>query len=267
MSGQDTGEERDMHDEDTGADIHALVETEVHDAVLSENFQLVIDWVKSRGQGTGVNVIFYNDLSTDVRLDWLDWQGDAITYAILRPDNDGTHVSEDDAEQSFYEVDTWSEHPWRILENSTNREVARVRFKQSCALHISELVAAADLDNRFPLAWCCGLQLTLDLLSEKQLAFAMALHERLGEFSIANSIDEHVMQLILDSRHVVARPTDAPTTKTLIDVDVGRTGASSMKELKRGVGMACDDEGNIFLTDALGNRVVKIERSTGHLLW
>ncbi len=244
----------------------SVQDTDEADTLISQNFQLVNDWVQSRGQGTGVNVIFYNDLSTDVRLDWLDWNGDAITYVILRPD-DGTHVSEDDAEQSFYEVDTWSEHPWRVVENSTNREVARVRFKQSCAVHISELVAAADLDNRFPIAWCCGLQLTLDLLSEKQLAFAMALHQRLGEFSIARSIDEHVMQLILDSRHVVAHPTYAPTTKTLIDVDVGRTGASSMKELKRGVGMACDDEGNVFLTDALGNRVVKIERSTGHLLW
>eukprot|EP00802_Teleaulax_amphioxeia_P012750 Tamp_12795.p1 GENE.Tamp_12795~~Tamp_12795.p1 ORF type:complete len:357 (+),score=74.35 Tamp_12795:197-1267(+) len=47
--------------------------------------------------------------------------------------------------------------------------------------------------------WDPGVQLTLDM-REKQLAFAMAWHARLGAASAASCFDQHVFQLILDRK-------------------------------------------------------------------
>lgn len=100
-----------------------------------------------------------------VRLEWIDWQGDCVPYADLPPG---------DLAESFFEVDTWSLHPWRVVEAGTEIEVARVVFHKSCAVKVSEIARAAGSVSSDSTASCAGMQMTLDILAEKQLAFAMA---------------------------------------------------------------------------------------------
>jgi hypothetical protein len=52
-----------------------------------------------------------------------------------------------------------------------------------------------------------------------------------------------------------------------VDLDVGRSGPTCMKALARGVGVACDGKGNIFLADRVAGRVLKVQRSDAQVVW
>ena len=52
-----------------------------------------------------------------------------------------------------------------------------------------------------------------------------------------------------------------------MDLDVGRSGPTCMKALARGVGVACDGKGNIFLADRVAGRVLKVQRSDAQVAW
>ncbi len=108
-----------------------------------------------------------------VRFEWIDWQGDCVPYAELPAARDLADALSAEAE-SFFEVDTWSLHPWRVVEAGTEIEVARVVFHKSCAVKVSEIARAAGSVSSDATACCAGMQMTLDILAEKQLAFAMA---------------------------------------------------------------------------------------------
>ena len=128
-----------------------------------------------------------------MRFEWIDWQGDSVPYAVAPPGDlaDGS---------SFFEVDTYTMHPWRVVQVGTEIEVARVVFHRDCAVRVSELARAAGQLTGASTVSCAGVQLTLDMLAEKQLAFAMAWHARLGAASAASCFDQHVFQLILDRK-------------------------------------------------------------------
>ena len=163
---------------------------------------------------------------------------------------------------TFFEIDTYSLHPWRIVHSGTQSELARVRFLKSCAVQLTELIYSAG-QGADESQWCEGVRFSLDLTAETQLAFALASHERLGQASVASLVDHHVLQLILDGRRAIAAANRPP-----LDVDAFRAAASCMKPLRRGMGMACDGQGNIFLADCSGpGRVIKVQRRDGQILW
>jgi len=195
--------------------------------------------------------------TSQVRFEWIDWQGDSVPYAVAPPGDlaDGS---------SFFEVDTYTMHPWRVVDVGTEIEVARVVFHRDCAVRVSELARAAGQLTGASTVSCAGVQLTLDMLAEKQLAFAMAWHARLGAASAASCFDQHVFQLILDRKRALGT---SRTSAEAADLDVGRSGPTCMRARAEGVGMACDDRGNIFLADRVAGRVIKVQRSDAQVVW
>ena len=237
-------------------------------------------------------MIVHNDTDAELRFEWLvslttetqplispivdcvfqpctqDWRGDAISYGTRAGDPESAALTDGMMQgqpNSFFEIDTYSLHPWRIVATSNERELVRVRFRKSCAVRLTELVDSAQPSfgqHGMPW-WCEGLRFKLDLDSEKQLAFALASHDRLGKASVAGNVDQHVMQLILGGRRAIPC-----ADRQLVDVDAFRSAASYMQPLCRGTGMACDSNGNIFLADCSGpGRVVKVRRRDGEVLW
>jgi len=242
-----------MQDSEDGIDTHPSTDFEV------------VGWTRSRGQGTTVSVIIYNDWVGSVRFEWLDWRGDVIDYGTRPADPHHAAMNDMVDNAPLFDIETFSLHPWRVVEAGSERELVRVRFLRSCAVQLTELVDAA---NSFAQAlapwpqWCEGVRLSLDLTVEKQLAFAMASHERLGKASVASCVDNHVLQLILDGRRAIPGARH-PT----IDAECLRSMVSIMKPLHLGMDMACDRKGNIYLADCAAGRVMKIRRRDGEVLW
>ena len=229
-------------------------------------FEVVPDWNESRGQGDSISVMFQNDLGIEVRLEWLDWAGEAILYSVICPSvmYDFIEIQDFEIHNSIFEVETWSLHPWRIVDNRNMAELARVRFLKNCAVCVSELVKEADsLTRSLPLSWCAGLRFTLELPLEKQLAFVLSCSSRLGADSPARVLDEHALHMILDR----CRTIETNDTSGFVDAAVCHTGPSIMQARETGLGFACDGDGNFIVADCDAGKVVKVRRTDASIVW